>query len=127
MKKKYFFLLIGIFLVISIISSQTLLFPKNIGKNLKFDTKLKIAIQNATTFNNTDTIIPVLIEFDKELSGAEISDLTRLGLNFTYNNQNIMHAGKIYPAQASIETIKTLSESDSVKKIEYGVKEYVPA
>jgi hypothetical protein len=125
MKVKNILLLI-VFIIIFL--SIPLIYFQNITKpNLKkMDSELRLIIQNVSGDNNLDKIVPILLTFDSQLSEKQISEIKSLGVNFSLQQDQIVHMGTIYPANATVRAIIILSNQNHVKKIEFGGHKYVP-
>jgi hypothetical protein len=100
-----------IILSLSIISIQACKHCDCEKKISKIDIQSQAILKDAESLPN-EHYLPILIEFNKELSDEEFSLLKEMKI------KNITKIGKIISCQANVDSIHTLLDMQTVKSVE---------
>lgn len=82
------------------------------------DPYLSYQLSKAIHEGDIDLILNVSIRFTHELSDSETKDVEAKGIMFVRVDEAVLHAGSVYPASGSVESIIKLAQMEIVEKIE---------
>lgn len=90
----------------------------------KYDSELKMQISEALSSGNLSKTLPIIIRFYSELTDKEVSETEELGVTFHRLDGKLIHAGRIYTADANVSSILVLANLSNIEMVEYGKKKY---
>lgn len=82
------------------------------------DPYLSYQLSKAVYEGELDLILNVSIRFTHELLDSETKDVEANGIMFVRVDEAVLHAGSVYPASGSVESIIKLAQMEIIEKIE---------